>query len=106
MAARVPVLLAVAVWGFGSRAFFPAQVARLIGIGGAPLAPIVLSLNASFMFLGFSLGAYSGSIVLAHFQVRDLGVVGGAFELLALLLYLIGGSRACSFSSRIAPTEA
>ena len=87
--ARVPILAAVAVWGFCSWAFFPAQVARLIGLGGAPLAPVILSLNASFMFLGFSLGAYAGSIVLTYFQARGLGVIGGSFELAALLLYCL-----------------
>jgi len=45
-------------------AFFPAQQAGLIGIVGVKLAPIVLSLNASFMYLDFSLGAAVGGFTL------------------------------------------
>jgi predicted MFS family arabinose efflux permease len=73
--------LGLAAWGF-----FPAQQARLIGIGGLKVAPVVLSLNASFMFVGFSAAAALGSIVLAHGAVADLGWVGASFQIVALLL--------------------
>jgi predicted MFS family arabinose efflux permease len=65
---------------------YPAHQARLIGIGGHKVAPIVLSLNTSFMFLGFSAGAALGSIVLANGSVAELGWVGASFEIAALLL--------------------
>ena len=82
------VLLAMIAWGLCAWAFFPAQQAGLIGIVGVKLAPIVLSLNASFMYLGFSLGAAVGGFTLLHATVTDLGWVGAACELAALTLFL------------------
>jgi predicted MFS family arabinose efflux permease len=84
--ALVPVLVTTVVWGLSGWGFYPAHQARLIGIGGHKVAPIVLSLNTSFMFLGFSAGAALGSIVLADGSVADLGWVGASFEIAALLL--------------------
>jgi predicted MFS family arabinose efflux permease len=87
--ALLPVLLSVAVWGVAAWAFFPAQQARLIETAGLKAAPIVLSLNASFMFAGFSLGAAVGSLTLSIATPADLGWVGAAFELAALLAMLV-----------------
>ena len=83
-----PVLLAMIAWGLSAWAFFPAQQTGLIQIVGVKLAPIVLSLNASFMYLGFSLGAAVGGFTLIHATVTDLGWVGAACELAALTLFL------------------
>ena len=47
------VAVAIVLWGIAGWGFFPAQQARLIGIAGVKVAPIALSLNASFMYLGF-----------------------------------------------------
>jgi predicted MFS family arabinose efflux permease len=63
--ALVPVLVAVAVWGFAVWAFFPAQMARLIAAGPPAQAPVALSLNTSTMYLGFSLGSAVGAGILA-----------------------------------------
>ncbi len=68
--------------------FFPAQQARLISNAGLKLAPLVLSLNASFMYLGFSLGAAVGGFTLIHATVTDLGWIGAACELAAVTLFL------------------
>ena len=65
-AAARPVLVAIVVWGLSAWAFFPAQQTRLIRVAGIKIAPIALSLNASFMFLGFSLGAALGSATLIY----------------------------------------
>jgi predicted MFS family arabinose efflux permease len=46
----------------------------------------VLSLNASFMYIGFSLGAALGGAALARAGVGSLGWVAGACELLAVAL--------------------
>lgn len=81
-----PTLVAIVVWGLSAWAFFPAQQTRLIGITGIKVAPIVLSLNASFMFLGFSLGAALGSVTLTYGAPSALGSVGGLCVLAALLL--------------------
>jgi predicted MFS family arabinose efflux permease len=87
-AALLPVLAAVAVWGVTAWGFFPPQQARLIGIAGLKNAPIILSLNSSFQYLGFSLGAALGSVTLALGGLDDLGWVGGACVVAAFLLFL------------------
>jgi predicted MFS family arabinose efflux permease len=84
--AIVPVAGAIVIWGLAAWGFFPAQQARLIAIGGLRVAPVVLSLNASFMFIGFSAGAALGSAVLAGSSVANLGWVGASAEIVAVLL--------------------
>ncbi len=91
--AVVPVLASMALWGMSGWAFFPAQQTRLIEIVGIPSAPVALSLNASFMYLGFSLGAALGSFSLLHVSPRDLGFIGAACELAALTLLLVNQAR-------------
>jgi predicted MFS family arabinose efflux permease len=86
--ALAPVLISVVVWGFTAWGFFPAQQSQLLDIAGLNVAPIILSLNASFMYLGFALGATAGSITLSHGGVADLGTVAAAFVLGALGLFL------------------
>jgi predicted MFS family arabinose efflux permease len=92
-AALLPVLVAVAVWGVTAWGFFPPQQARLIGIAGLKNAPIILSLNSSFQYLGFSLGAALGSVTLAVGGLDDLGWVGSACVLAAFLLFLATDRR-------------
>ncbi len=87
-AALAPVLAAIVVWGLAAWGFFPAQQVRLMQVAGIKTAPIALSLNASFMYLGFSLGAMLGSFTLLHASLTDLGWVGAACEILALLIVL------------------
>jgi predicted MFS family arabinose efflux permease len=86
--ALAPVFVAIVVWGVSAWGFFPAQQARLIEVAGLKVAPIVLSLNASFMYLGFSLGAALGSFTLAQSSVVNIGWVGALCEILALGLVL------------------
>lgn len=88
-----PVLVAIVVWGLSAWAFFPAQQTRLIGVAGITVAPIALSLNASFMFLGFSLGAALGSATLTYGAPAALGWVG-CLCVVASLLLSIRTSRA------------
>jgi predicted MFS family arabinose efflux permease len=83
------VIPAVIVWGVAAWGFFPSQQARLIGIAGVSGASVVLSLNASFMYLGFSLGAGLGSVVLTHGGVADLGWVGALSVAASLTLGLL-----------------
>jgi predicted MFS family arabinose efflux permease len=82
--ALVPVLVGVVGWGIAHWCFYPAQQAGLIGIAGLRGTPIALSLNASFMYLGFSLGAALGSMTLSIASVSDLGWVAAFCELAAL----------------------
>jgi predicted MFS family arabinose efflux permease len=92
-AARAPILLAIALWGVSAWAFFPAQQARLISIAGVNVAPVALSLNASFQFLGFSAGAALGSLTLANASPQALGWVGASCVLTALSLVLAESRR-------------
>lgn len=87
--ALVPVAAAIVIWGLAAWSFFPAQQSRLMQVAGLKTAPIALSLNASFMYLGFSLGATLGSLVLLHTSVTALGLVGAVCEIAALLIVLL-----------------
>ncbi|MGJ5176584.1 MFS transporter [Bradyrhizobium oligotrophicum] len=70
------VLLPIAAWGLCGWSFFPAQAASLIRIE-PQAATVVLSLNSSFMYLGFALGGALGGIVLTTAAPAHLGWVGG-----------------------------
>jgi predicted MFS family arabinose efflux permease len=83
------VLVAIVLWGVAGWGFFPAQQARLIEIAGVKVASIVLSLNASFMYLGFSLGAALGSFTLIHASAASLGWVAALCEIAALAIVLL-----------------
>lgn len=83
--ARWIVVPLIALWGFVGFSFPSAQQAHMVTL--APkLAPITLSLNASAIYLGASLGALLGSLVVAHGAVVDLGWVGATCEVGAFLL--------------------
>jgi predicted MFS family arabinose efflux permease len=86
--ALAPVAAAIVIWGMASWGFFPAQQSRLMQIAGPKTAAIALSLNASFMYLGFSLGSILGSLVLMHAPVTMLGVVAAVCEVGAVLIVL------------------
>ena len=91
-AAIFSVFVAVIAWGAAAWAFNPAQQARMVGLAGVSVASVVLSLNASFMYLGFSLGAALGSMVIAHGSAVNLGWAAALCSAAALLL-LLGSSR-------------
>ena len=82
--AFVPVLFLVALWGLSAWGFFPPQQARLVGVAGPAHTSVVLSLNASFMYLGFSLGAVLGSVVILLTSVAWIGVAGAACMVCAI----------------------
>ena len=91
--AIIPIVIAVIAWGIAHWGFYPGQQSELVGIAGVKAAPIVLSLNASFMYMGFSLGAGLGSMTLTFSSVANLGFVGAACEVAALALTLAIGKR-------------
>ncbi len=74
--ATVAIGGAIVVWGISAWGFFPAQQNRLIGITGIASTPLILSLNASFMYLGFALGAMLGSLVISAMGVTWIGAAG------------------------------
>jgi len=85
-----PVLMAMMVpWGMVGWAFPPAQASRIIKL--APdAAPIVLSLNASALYLGVALGAVVGGAVLRFGVPADLGLIAAIFPLIGLGVVLAG----------------
>jgi len=80
----------VALWGLAGWGFFPPQQARLIGVACVGHAPVALSLNASFMYFGFSIGAALGSFVIDLLSVAWIGVAGAICVLAAMLISAIG----------------
>jgi predicted MFS family arabinose efflux permease len=93
-AARAPIFLAIALWGLSAWAFFPAQQARLISVAGVKVAPVALSLNALFQFLGFSSGAALGALTLADASPLALGWVGASCVIAALSIVAVTSRRA------------
>ncbi len=86
--ALVPIVPLIALWGLSGWAFFPPQQVRLIQVAGSANTPVILSLNASFMYLGFSLGAALGSVVITMTSVAWIGAAGTV-----LIVAAIGMSR-------------
>jgi predicted MFS family arabinose efflux permease len=69
----------IALWGFVGFSFPSAQQAHIVTL--APkLAPITLSLNSSAIYLGASLGAVLGSLVVARGGLGELGWVAACCE--------------------------
>ncbi len=82
--ARWIIVPLIALWGFVGFSFPSAQQAYIVTL--APrLAPITLSLNASAIYLGASLGAVLGSLVVAHREVVALGWAAAGCEIVAVL---------------------
>jgi predicted MFS family arabinose efflux permease len=86
-------MLAVIVgWGVVGWSFPPAQQLNLVR--SAPtLAPVVLSLNSSAIYLGVSVGAVLGSFAVASGHIERVGFVGAACEAVALLLVSLAARR-------------
>ncbi len=102
--ALAPVAAAIVIWGLAAWGFFPAQQSRLMQVAGLKTAAIALSLNASFMYLGFSLGATLGSLVLMHAPVTTLGLIGAVCEIGSLLMVLAAVPRVAGAAGRFEPT--
>lgn len=73
------------LWGIVGWIFVPAQVSRIVALSPSS-APLALSLNASFLYLGTALGALVGGFVLEHLPIGDLGLVAAVFPALAFAI--------------------
>lgn len=82
--AQVPVLVAIAIWGFSVWSFFPAQMARLIAVGPVSQASVSLALNTSTMYLGFSIGSAMGAGVIGTGTVWGIGVIAAVSEAISI----------------------
>ena len=96
----LPVLIMVILWGTSIWGFVAPQQARLMSSVGVDVAPVALSLNASFMYIGFSLGASLGTFVLSRGGVAHLGWVGALCELAALGVLVLTRRRAVASAAR------
>jgi DHA1 family inner membrane transport protein len=84
-----PVFFVVVfLWGVAGWAFLPPQSSYLLSLSPAS-APLVLSLNASALYLGIAAGSLIGGLVLQFGTVNDLGWVGALFPGLALMLFAL-----------------
>lgn len=72
------------VWGATGWAFPPAQSSHLLSLSPTN-APLVLSLNASALYLGIASGSLIGGLVLQYGTPSDLGWVGALLPALSLL---------------------
>lgn len=88
-AATVAVLVLITVWGVAGWAFAPVQQAYLVS-QVPQMAPVVLSLNSSAMYLGVSCGALMSSGVVAMGHVGAIGWIGAGCEAAALGLVWLG----------------
>lgn len=90
--ARWIIVPVIGLWGLVGFSFPATQQSRLAAM--APrLAPITISLNASAIYLGISLGAVLGSFVVAHHATADLGWVASACGAIALTILYFSPAR-------------
>jgi len=80
-------------WGIAGWMFVPGQVSRVVALSPSS-APLALSLNASFLYLGTALGALVGGLVLEHLPIGELGLVAAIFPALALGVLILSRPRA------------
>ena len=96
-----PVFVVVVfLWGVVGWGFMPPQSSHLLSLSPAS-APLVLSLNASALYLGIAAGSLIGGLVLQFGTVNDLGWVGALFPAVALVLFALRaqmGKRRPAFS--------
>lgn len=82
----------MALYGMFTWAFMPAQQSRLVRLGGSS-AGIVISLNASAIYLGSASGAFLGGLLVGHSFVSILCFAGVAGFALALLTHFKGRAK-------------
>ncbi|MDN8634747.1 MULTISPECIES: MFS transporter [Corynebacterium] len=85
---QVGVVVAVLIWSLAGWMLTPPQQFRLLAQAPSQ-APVLMSLNASALYLGMGLGGLIGGLVVRHGSLRDLGWVGSIFEAIAIMLVLL-----------------
>jgi predicted MFS family arabinose efflux permease len=98
----LPLLCAWSVLGF---LVLPARQSRLIAHAPAA-APLLLALNMSAMYLGVAAGAAIGGIALAQGGTGELGWIGAAVEILALVFLAAERYAARGARGAMAPAAA
>jgi predicted MFS family arabinose efflux permease len=88
----IGIALVMVPWALGCFASNSAQQARL-GIAAPALAPALMALNTSAIYLGQAIGAAGGGWMIAHGGFAPLHWVGLAWMLAAIALSLWAGAR-------------
>jgi MFS transporter, DHA1 family, putative efflux transporter len=94
----IPVLMlwAIAAWTFG-----PTQNYNLLSLA-SEASGIVLSLNSSFVQLGFAAGAAIGGIAVGGSSILAICWIGAAAVAIALFVASVSFGLTCTFSKRVA----
>ena len=90
--AGIAFFVLIFAWGVTGWAFPPAQSSHLLSLSPTN-APLVLSLNASALYLGIASGSLIGGLVLQYGTANDLGWVGALLPALALLGIAVSAAR-------------
>ena len=85
--------LVLVPWALGCFATNSAQQARL-GLAAQALAPALMALNTSAIYLGQAIGAASGGVLLSHSGYTQLHWVGAVWMFVAIALSLWAGAHA------------
>ncbi|PWJ64729.1 MFS transporter [Rathayibacter iranicus] len=91
-------LVATMMWGVSGWLLAPAQQHRLLALGG-PSAPLLISLNASAMYLGMGLSGALGGLMVATVGVEQLPLAGIAAAVASLIIATLGYRRSASGSA-------
>jgi MFS transporter, DHA1 family, inner membrane transport protein len=95
-----PMLMAVmVVWGTAGFALMAPQQARLAAVA-PPQTPLLLSLNASMLYIGTALGAVVGGAAAAHLGWAQLAWAGIPFVAAALAITAAGHTLTLPAPSR------
>jgi len=84
-------------WALGCFSSNSTQQARL-GMAAPALAPALMALNTSAIYLGQAVGASSGGWLIAHGGYAPLNWFGLAWLLAAIALSLWAGRRTVAFA--------
>ena len=87
------ISLVLIPWALGCFSSNSTQQARL-GMAAPALAPALMALNTSAIYLGQAVGAASGGWLIAHFGFAPLNWIGLAWLVAAITLSLWAGRRA------------
>jgi predicted MFS family arabinose efflux permease len=85
------VILCIGIWGVAGWGMPTAQQARLVERDPRH-APVLISLNASALYLGSALGAALGSLTIAYLSIAKLGFVAGLMEGIGLAVLVATAS--------------
>ncbi|WEK05225.1 MAG: MFS transporter [Candidatus Devosia phytovorans] len=98
----IPVFFVlIVIWGGTGWAFPPAQSSYLLSLSPSN-APLVLSLNASALYLGIAAGSLIGGLVLQFGTPSDLGWIGALLPALSLVGIALSALRRQSIGRKLA----